>query len=74
MSEGNTTLLLGNDFTAVTGIGVRLGASTSHCLVVLSAPTTVQGLGTSNFVIGARQSSSRKGAPIRSLWQMAKRH
>ena len=38
---GITTLLLGNDFTDVTGIGVRLGPTTSHCLVVLSAPTTV---------------------------------
>ena len=70
----NSTLLVGNDFTGVTGVGVRLGPTTTRCLVVLSAPTTVQDLGTNNVVIGPRQSSSKKSAQVRSLWQMGKHH
>jgi hypothetical protein len=65
--------VLGNDFTGVSGLGVRLGPATSHCLVVLTAPTTVEDLGTDNVVIGPKQAGGKQRATIRPLLRMHRR-
>jgi hypothetical protein len=71
-SRATTALVLGNDFTKVSGLGVRLGPDTSKCLVVLTAPTSVEDLGTGNLVIGPKQAAS-SGAHARSL-RLGKSH
>lgn len=70
--EGTTCLVLGNDFQEVAGLAVRLGPATSKCLVVLTAPATVEDLGTGNLVIGPKQARSGQGAQIRSLLRLGK--
>ena len=45
-SDRTTALVLGNDFSEVASLGVRLGTGTSHCVVVLTTSTTVENLGT----------------------------
>ena len=71
-SGGTTGLVLGNDFSEVSGLAIRLGSDTSRCLVVLTAPATVEDLGTGNIVIGPKQSSNKQGTHIRSLLRMGK--
>lgn len=72
-SAGTTGLVLGNDFSEVSGLAVRLGQGTSKCLVVLNAPATVEDLGTGNIVIGPKQAVGKLGTHIRSLLQMGRR-
>jgi hypothetical protein len=71
-SGGTTALVLGNDFGDVSSLAVRLGPDTSKCLVVLTAPATVEDLGTGNIIIGPRQPRSKQGTHIRSLLRMGK--
>lgn len=59
-SEATTALVSGNHFAGVSGLGVRLGPGTSHCLVILTAPTTVEDLGTDNVVIGPRRAGGKR--------------
>src|SRR5690348_920787 len=73
-SGGTSALVLGNDFKDIGGLAVRLGPDTSSCLVVLTAPATVEDLGTGNVVIGPQQSSNKRGTHIRSLLRMGKHH
>lgn len=72
-SGGTTGLVLGNDFTDISGVAVRLGPDTSKCFVVLTDPATVEDLGTGNIIIGPKQASRKQGTHIRSLLRMGKR-
>jgi len=56
-SGGTTALVLGNDFSQVSDLAVRLGSNTSNSLVVLTAPATIEDLGTGNVVIGPKQTN-----------------
>jgi hypothetical protein len=71
-TAGSSALLLGNDFKDVIGLAVKLGPNTSKCLVVLTAPATVEDLGTGNIVIGPKQAANKQGTRTRSLLQMGK--
>jgi hypothetical protein len=71
-TAGSSALLLGNDFKDVIGLAVKLGPNTSKCLVVLTAPATVEDLGTGNIVIGPKQATNKQGTRTRSLLQMGK--
>ena len=73
-SEGTSALVLGNNFNEVSDLAVRLGPETSRCLVILSAPATVEDLGTGNVVIGPKQADGKRGAEIRSLLRMGRYH
>ena len=72
-SGGTKALVLGNDFTGVTGTAVRLGSETSKCLVVLTAPAPVDNLGTDNRVIGPGRAGGKHGTSIRSLPRFGQR-
>jgi len=65
LSGGTTGLVIGNDFTDVSGLAVRLGPDTSKVLVVLTDPATVEDLGSGNVIIGPKQAGKQRAA-IRS--------